>query len=94
MNHIERAAECLGSQSALAAVLGVRQPTVSEWARGVRPVPLERCAAIEKATGGVVRRWHLRPDDWHRIWPELVGRKGAPAVPEAKAAASGEGAPA
>jgi len=36
---------------------------------------------IERATGGAVRRWQLRPEDWHRIWPELVGAEGAPPVP-------------
>lgn len=36
--------------------------------------------AIEKATDGAVRRWDLRPDDWHRIWPELIDAVGAPVV--------------
>ena len=40
----------------------------------------ELCAAIEAASNGEVRRWHLRPADWPLIWPELVGRPGAPAV--------------
>lgn len=26
------------------------------------------------------RLWDLRPDDWHRIWPELIGTEGAPPV--------------
>ena len=43
------------------------------------------CVAIERATQAAVRRWDLRPDDWMRIWPELIGAPGAPAV-EAKAA--------
>jgi len=43
-------------------------------------VPVERCVQIERATAGAVRRWDLRPDDWHLIWPELVGSEGAPAV--------------
>jgi hypothetical protein len=29
-----------------------------------------------------MRLWDLRPDDWHRIWPELVGAEGAPGVTE------------
>lgn len=87
MNHIKRAAECVGSQSALAEAIGVKQPTISEWVRGDRPVPIERCTAIEQATDRAVMRWDLRPDDWHRIWPELIGIEGAPALPEpAKAA--------
>ena len=80
MNPIQRAVDHLGSQATLAAVLGIKQPTVSEWARGDRPVPIERCTAIEQATDRVVMRWDLRPDDWHRIWPELIGQAGAPEV--------------
>lgn len=72
MNPIERASEHLGGQTALAIAVEVRQPTVSEWARGLRPVPIERCVAIEKVTSGAVTRRDLRPDDWWRIWPELI----------------------
>lgn len=36
--------------------------------------------AIERETGKKVRRWELRAEDWHLIWPELIGRKGAPSV--------------
>jgi DNA-binding transcriptional regulator YdaS (Cro superfamily) len=36
-------------------------------------------AALERASAGAVRRWDLRPADWHDIWPELVGADGAPA---------------
>ena len=66
----------------MAAALGVKQPTISEWVRGVRPVPVERCTSIEQATSRAVMRWDLRPDDWHRIWPELIGQPGAPATPD------------
>ena len=27
---------------------------------------------LESMTGGVLTRRHLRPKDWHLIWPELV----------------------
>jgi DNA-binding transcriptional regulator YdaS (Cro superfamily) len=61
---------------------------VSQWASGQKPVAVPRCAVIERATGGAVRRWDLRPDDWHEIWPELIGTEGAPPVPaEARHAA-------
>lgn len=40
------------------------------------------CVLVEKNSDRAVMRWDLRPDDWWRIWPELRGRKGAPAVPE------------
>ena len=84
MEHLQRAVEAVGSQQALAAVLGVKQPTVSEWVRGIRPVPIRMCAAIEHATSGAVRRWHLR-EDWHLIWPELIGADGAPKLRKAAA---------
>lgn len=47
---VARAIESFGSQSALAAYLGVKQPTVSEWLRGDRTVPAERCPVIERGT--------------------------------------------
>jgi DNA-binding transcriptional regulator YdaS (Cro superfamily) len=82
MNPITTAASILGSQELLARCLGVKQPTISEWARQERPIPIERCVDIERATGRKVMRWHLRPNDWHRIWPELVGTEDAPKVEE------------
>ena len=33
--------------------------------------------------------WDLRPSDWHRIWPELIGSPGAPDAPAATATAIG-----
>jgi DNA-binding transcriptional regulator YdaS (Cro superfamily) len=42
----------------------------------------ELAVRIEQATAGAVRRWDLRPADWHRIWPELIGAEGAPTIPE------------
>lgn len=54
---------------------------------GIRPLAPEACVLFERNSQGAVRRWDLRPDDWHRIWPELIGAEGAPEVPgEAKAA--------
>lgn len=59
----------------LASKLGVTPGFVSQWRTGVRPIPIERCAAIEKATDGAVTRKDLRPDDWHLIWPELTEKR-------------------
>lgn len=65
--------------SVVAKRLGESLQTISNWiARGV---PVHRCAAVEIAVDGAVMRWDLRPDDWHLIWPELIGTKGAPSVP-------------
>lgn len=35
---------------------------------------------IENLTARAVRRWDLRPKDWHLIWPELIGSEGAPSL--------------
>lgn len=76
------AVRIVGGPTLMARRLGVSVPTVSQWASGGRPVPVERCFDVERATNGAVRRWDLRPDDWHRIWPELIGTDGAPAIPQ------------
>ena len=47
---------------------------------GREPSP-ELCVVIERESSYQVRRWDLRPNDWHLIWPELIHTKGAPAVP-------------
>lgn len=76
--------------SELRIAAGVKSDAqIRQWRHGYAdriPGP-ENCVAIERATGGAVRRWDLRPDDWHRIWPELIGVEGAPEIAqEAKAA--------
>ena len=87
MNSIQQAIEYLGSQSALAGKLGVTQPTVSEWLRGERQVPVDRCTDIERETG--VPCEELRSDiTWHRVpdksWPWHP--KGRPLVDVTRAA--------
>ena len=87
MTHpIDSAADVVGSQAALAGTLGVTRAAVNQWKTLGRRVPVEHCTQIEQATAGQVRRSHLRPDDWHRIWPELIGSPGAPAGDVAAAA--------
>ena len=46
----------------LARELGVPAVLISQWSRGVRRVPAERCVQLEEATGGAVRCEDLRPD--------------------------------
>lgn len=70
--------------SRLAREIGVPTQTLWNWLN--RPpvrIPAEVCAAVEKALGHKLRRWHLRPTDWHQVWPELVHAEGAPAYPAA-----------
>jgi DNA-binding transcriptional regulator YdaS (Cro superfamily) len=67
---IELAGEAVGGLAKLAALLDLDIQVVSNWkARG--SVPIERCVAIENATGGKVTRRDLRPKDWRSIWPEI-----------------------
>ncbi|MAK55443.1 MAG: hypothetical protein CML17_06330 [Pusillimonas sp.] len=58
--------------SELARSLGVSSAVVYQWRVKKRPVPLEYCASIERATDGAVTRRDLRPDDWQEIWPEIA----------------------
>lgn len=68
---IDAAANVVGSQAALAGLLGVTKGAVNQWKLDGRKVPIEHCATIERVTAGAVTRRDLRPDDWPRIWPEL-----------------------
>lgn len=72
MNAIERAINIAGNATRLANLLGVSVQAVCFWRDGRRGIPVEKCTAIERATGGAVTRRDLRPDDWHEIWPELA----------------------
>ena len=71
-----------GLTNEVAGRAGLAPAFVSQIANGVRPAPVQHVDAIGRACNGEVRRWDLRPTDWHRIWPELVGAEGAPAVPQ------------
>jgi DNA-binding transcriptional regulator YdaS (Cro superfamily) len=52
----------LGSQVAVAKLVGVTPQAVSEIVRRGRRVPAEWCLAIEQASGGAVSAHELRPD--------------------------------
>jgi DNA-binding transcriptional regulator YdaS (Cro superfamily) len=59
---LQRARDILGNQTALAAAVGVTQPSVNYMLRSGRRVPAEWCLAIERATEGQVTCHDLRPD--------------------------------
>lgn len=52
--------------------IGVPLPSISNWRHKKRPVPIDKALLIESATGGLVTRKELRPDDWQNLWPELA----------------------
>ncbi len=71
MNLTEWVNEKRGRSLQLARAVGVKPPVVSDWCTGKKPVPVERCVAIERATAGAVSRKDLKPTNWQDIWPEL-----------------------
>lgn len=50
---------------------------------GIKACATDLAVAIERESHGAVRRWELRPGDWWKHWPELIGSPGAPDVPKA-----------
>jgi DNA-binding transcriptional regulator YdaS (Cro superfamily) len=82
-----RLAEYLQTERGLcvrvAARVGIAPAYLSQIASGTRTAHPALAREIEAECHAVgVRRWDLRPDDWHRIWPELIGADGAPPIPE------------
>lgn len=65
------AIEKVGSQSALAKVVGVQPALVWQWVAGRRPVAAHHCLTIEGKTG--VSRHELRPD----VFGPAPKKKGA-----------------
>jgi len=72
MNLSNYAKQERGRLTSLARAIGAPIPNMSNWASGKRPVPIERCLAIERATGGLVTRGDLRPHDCMNIWPDIA----------------------
>lgn len=64
---LEQALAIAGSQSELARVCGVQQPTVWKWLQSSKRIPAEHVLRVEAATR--VPRHHLRPD----IYPANLG---------------------
>lgn len=71
---------------ALADAIGCAPAQVWQWVAAEQAEADKRqpgaayCSAIQAATNGAVMRWDLRPNDWYRIWPEMIGTEGAPDV--------------
>jgi DNA-binding transcriptional regulator YdaS (Cro superfamily) len=68
---VVEACKIVGSQVEMARALGVTPAMVNQMCKGLRPVPVEHCATIERLTEGKVTRQTLRPNDFWRIWPDL-----------------------
>jgi DNA-binding transcriptional regulator YdaS (Cro superfamily) len=77
---IQQAIKHFGNQAALAAAIGVSQPTVSEWLRGDRPVPEDRAIVIEQKSDGAVTVEALCPNTtWERV-PDPAWPNGKPLI--------------
>lgn len=59
---LEAALKIFGSETAMAAAIGLSQQSVNEVIRSGRNAPPKWCIPLEKATGGQVTRHQLRPD--------------------------------
>lgn len=75
----------------LAAASGTTRGHLQNIVYGIRPCSPELASALERNTEGEVKRWDMRPDDWHLIWPELIGAEGAPPVVTPEPATAGQG---
>ena len=65
---LERAIDYFGTAAELAKHLGIKSQSIHQWRTGRARVTAERAIDIERVTGGVVRREHLRPD----LYREMV----------------------
>lgn len=61
---IRRAIDMFGTQTALAARIGVGQNVISYWLHECKQVPPKRAVQLEAVTNGAVTRKELRPDLW------------------------------
>ncbi len=62
----------------IAALCGIGEPYLYQVLTRRRVASEKLCVLIERATAGRIMRWHLRPDDWADIWPELKTWADAP----------------
>ncbi len=73
MDLFQKIKKACGSQANLAKSLGIGQMAISQWKRRGQ-IPVARVLDIERATGGQVTRYEMRPD----IYPiERVSEKAA-----------------
>lgn len=62
--------DCLGGTSAVAKLLGIKAPSVSDWRK--TGIPRSRVTELALATGRAPTSLDdLSPDRWHVLWPEL-----------------------
>lgn len=60
-------------RSAFAERCGTSLGHLTNIAYGYKPCSPELAVSIELESGRAVTRPEMRPEDWARIWPELIG---------------------
>ena len=79
---IARAIDLAGGAAAVAAEIGCSPQAVYLYRNGRRQFPEVHAATLEGMCKRAVRRWHMYPHSWRRIWPELADAPDAP-IPQA-----------
>jgi DNA-binding transcriptional regulator YdaS (Cro superfamily) len=65
-------------RSAIAERVGINAQYLYQCLTGRRDMDPAQAVEVERQSKKAIRRWDLRRNDWWRVWPELVGAKGAP----------------
>lgn len=74
-----------GERADFAVEVGTTVGHLNNVVYGTRVPSAALARQIAIKTRREVPEWQLRPEDWHLIWPELVGAEGAPAIPTQEA---------
>lgn len=74
---------------ALSRFIDVPPSFVSKMVSGEKAIPAEHCKAIQAFTGGEVTCQEMRPNDWHKYWPELADAPASQAQAATETVAGG-----
>lgn len=73
----------------LAEATGASEQYLYQCLTGRRDMAPAEAMRLETETRGELRRWALCQKTWHRIWPDLIGAEGAPAITEPETTKAG-----
>ena len=68
-----------GRAMAVARATGMPASLVSKIVSGDKAMPAQHCKTVVQLSGGLVTCQEMRPDDWHKYWPEFA-QSTAPAL--------------
>ena len=61
-----------GEKANFARRVGISPAFLYQIEIGKKQLPVQKCAMFECESKGAVTRKEIRPDDWQKIWPELI----------------------